>query len=76
MAGFCPTLLGGNQSFESRGCALTAMQTTLVLQLGAPVAEIRAALTRETDGRPVGVAGAVLDLIEGAYIEMETLSDG
>jgi hypothetical protein len=53
-----------------------AVALSLALQHGAPVAEIRAALTRETDGRPVGVAGAVLDLIDGAHREEETLDNG
>ncbi|WP_442755873.1 hypothetical protein ACNHKD_04245 [Methylocystis sp. JAN1] len=43
-----------------------AVALSLALQHGAPIAEIRAALTREANGQPVGVAGAVLDLIEGA----------
>ncbi|HEY8162616.1 MAG TPA: hypothetical protein VIF34_10170 [Methylocystis sp.] len=44
-----------------------AVALSLALQHGAPVEAIRAALTRETDGRPVGVAGAVLDPIEGHH---------
>ena len=43
-----------------------AVVLSLALQHGAPVSEIRAALTREANGQPVGVAGAILDLIEGA----------
>jgi hypothetical protein len=65
--------------FESPGlrrAAEVAVALSLALQHGAPVAEIRAALPRETDGRPVGVAGAVLDVIHGAHIKKETLSDG
>lgn len=42
-----------------------AVVLSLALQHGAPVHEIRAALTRESTGAPVGIAGAVLDLIEG-----------
>jgi hypothetical protein len=42
-----------------------AVALSLALQFGAPLEAIRAALTREADGTPVGIAGAVLDLIEG-----------
>ena len=42
------------------------MTLSLALQHGAPAAAIRAAVTREADGSPAGIVGAVLDLIEGA----------
>ncbi|MDP3553067.1 hypothetical protein [Methylocystis sp.] len=42
-----------------------AVALSLALQFGTPAEAIRAALTREADGTPVGIAGAVLDLIEG-----------
>ncbi len=42
-----------------------AVALSLALQFGTPAQAIRAALTREEDGTPVGIAGAVLDLIEG-----------
>jgi hypothetical protein len=47
---------------DAKDCAVLL---SLALQYGAPVEAIRAALTRESNGRPVGVAGAVLDLIDG-----------
>lgn len=42
-----------------------AVALSLALQFGTPPEAIRAALTRDGDSKPVGIAGAVLDLIEG-----------
>ncbi len=43
-----------------------AVTLSLALQYGTPADAIRAAVTRESDGSPAGIVGAVLDLIEGA----------
>ncbi|MGD9540816.1 hypothetical protein [Methylocystis sp.] len=44
-----------------------AVCLSLALQYGVPHEAIRAAVTRESDGRPSGIVGAVLDLLaEGA----------
>jgi ribonucleoside-diphosphate reductase alpha chain len=40
-----------------------AVTLSLALQYGTPAAAIRAAVTRESDGSPAGIVGAVLDLI-------------
>ncbi len=40
-----------------------AVTLSLALQFGAPAAAIRAAVTRESDGSPAGIVGAVLDLL-------------
>jgi ribonucleoside-diphosphate reductase alpha chain len=40
-----------------------AVTLSLALQFGAPAAAIRAAVTREADGSPAGIVGAVLDLL-------------
>jgi hypothetical protein len=45
-----------------------AVTLSLALQYGTPADAIRAAMTRESDGSPAGIVGAVLDLLamEGA----------
>jgi hypothetical protein len=40
-----------------------AVTLSLALQYGTPAEAIRAAVTREADGSPAGIVGAVLDLI-------------
>lgn len=40
-----------------------AVTLSLALQYGTPADAIRAAVTRESDGSPAGIVGAVLDLI-------------
>lgn len=44
-----------------------AVALSIAAQHGTPLEAIRAAVTRESDGRPSGIVGAVLDLLsEGA----------
>jgi hypothetical protein len=45
-----------------------AVTLSLALQFGTPADAIRGAVTRESDGSPAGIVGAVLDLLaqEGA----------
>ena len=43
-----------------------AVTLSLALQYGTPADAIRAAVTREADGSPAGIVGAVLDLVTGA----------
>jgi hypothetical protein len=43
-----------------------AVTLSLALQFGTPAAAIREAVTRESDGSPASIVGAVLDLIEEA----------
>jgi len=43
-----------------------AVTLSLALQYGAPADAIRAAVTREADGSPASIVGAVLDLLEDA----------
>lgn len=45
----------------------SAVAVSLALQYGAPVAVIRAALTRNEDGTPSGPLGAMLDLVENIH---------
>jgi len=40
-----------------------AVVLSIALQYGTPAEAIRAAVTREADGSPAGIVGAVLDLI-------------
>lgn len=63
---------GTHELFLNAGKAGTSLEAmsrdaavvlSLALQYGAPLDEIRAALTREDDGRPSGPVGAFLDLI-------------
>lgn len=41
-----------------------AVCLSLALQFGTPAKAIREAVTREADGSPAGIVGAVLDLLE------------
>ncbi len=41
-----------------------AVALSIALQHGTPAAAIRAAVTREADGSPAGIVGAVLDLLQ------------
>jgi|GEM_PF-6992430 hypothetical protein len=42
---------------------LAAVTLSIALQHGTPAAAIRAAVTRESDGSPAGIVGAILDLL-------------
>lgn len=46
---------------DARDAAVTL---SIALQHGVPPEAIRAAVTRENDGQPSGIVGAVLDLLE------------
>jgi hypothetical protein len=41
-----------------------AVAISIALQFGAPISALRAAVSREADDTPAGIAGAVLDLLE------------
>jgi hypothetical protein len=41
-----------------------AVCVSIALQHGVPAESIRSAVTRETDGAPAGLVGAVLDLLQ------------
>lgn len=43
-----------------------AVTLSLALQYGTPADAIRAAVTRDGDGSPAGIVGAVVDLVLGA----------
>jgi hypothetical protein len=55
-----PAKASSNLADIARDAAVTL---SLALQFGTPAEAIRSAVTRESDGSPAGIVGAVLDLL-------------